>query len=243
MLTFKPQPHNAKYLVEEDQHKAKPQPSNSFPSRSGASPLYVLTPPAFEIESFAADLVALLKVRAVACLQLRLKGGQESLILRAITRLLPIAHAYGVTFLVNDYPQLAADMNCDGAHIGQHDMSAIKARAILGKERILGITCHNSLSKAYAAAEAGADYVAFGAFFASSTKIKAYRADVGILTSWQTARLSHIGLPPCVAIGGITPTNSSILTHAGADWLAVSGAIWQSEKGPAAAAQAFLAQS
>jgi thiamine-phosphate pyrophosphorylase len=147
----------------------------------------------------------------------------------------PIAHKHDVAFILNDRPDLAARHDCDGVHIGQEDGTYAEARAALGKERIVGVTCHDSKDLAFDAAEAGADYVAFGAFFPSTTKTAPKsHATVDLIESW-----SSFVTVPCVAIGGITPENCAPLVKAGADFLAVSGAVWNHPNGPAEAVKAF----
>ncbi len=197
--------------------------------------LYLITPPDFDPAAFSPALDAALGAGDVACLQLRLKGADDSRIAAAIAALKPIAHKHDVAFILNDRPDLAARHDCDGVHIGQEDGTYAEARAALGKERIVGVTCHDSKDLAFDAAEAGADYVAFGAFFPSTTKTAPKsHATVDLIESW-----SSFVTVPCVAIGGITPENCAPLVKAGADFLAVSGAVWNHPNGPAEAVKAF----
>ena len=196
--------------------------------------LYLITPPEIELPTFTAALTAALAAGDVASLQLRLKGVDDDVIERAIDTLLPIAHSRDVAFLVNDRPDLAAAHGCDGVHVGQEDASYGAARAAVGDDAIVGVTCHGSRDLAFAAAEAGADYVAFGAFFETTTKAPKARATPDLLTWWSEA--TEI---PCVAIGGITIDNGAVLAEAGADFLAVSGGVWQHPAGPAAAVAGF----
>jgi thiamine-phosphate pyrophosphorylase len=140
----------------------------------------------------------------------------------------------GVPLILNDRPDLAARFDCDGVHIGQDDAPYAEARRLVGPERIVGVTCHDSRHLAMQAAEAGADYVAFGAFFPTATKQAKTRADPEILEIWQ-----EIMLTPCVAIGGITPANCGPLVAAGADFVAASAAVWGDPGGPRAAVAAF----
>lgn len=170
----------------------------------------------------------------VACLQLRLKDVTDDALCRAIDVLRPEAQRRGVAFLLNDRPDLAQETGCDGVHIGQQDSSYREARAAVGASAIVGVTCHDSRHLAMEAAEAGADYVAFGAFYPTTTKEALFHADTGILTWWS--QLMEI---PCVAIGGITTENARPLVEAGADFLAVSGGVWNHPEGPAAAVTAF----
>jgi thiamine-phosphate pyrophosphorylase len=125
-------------------------------------------------------------------------------------------------------------LQCDGVHVGQEDAPYAVARRLMGPDAIVGVTCHDSRHLAMEAAEAGADYVAFGAFFDTRTKIPKTRADPEILTIWQeTART------PCVAIGGVSAATARSLAAAGADFLAVSGGVWSHADGPAAAVAAL----
>lgn len=175
----------------------------------------------------------------MACLQLRLKDAEEgpapdAEIRRAAETLLPITQRHDVAFILNDRPDLAADLGCDGVHVGQDDASYEDARRALGDRAIVGVTCHDSRHLAMEAAEAGADYVAFGAFFPTSTKTPKFSARPDLLQWW--AEVMEV---PCVAIGGITVENCETLVSAGADFLAVSAGIWEHPEGPAAAVRAF----
>lgn len=199
--------------------------------------LYLITPPRIEPASFAETLAAALDGGDVAALQLRLKDCARDEILRAAELLLPVAHSRDVAFLMNDDPALAAEAGCDGVHVGQEDASYQDARAILGPDVTVGVTCHGSIDLAMIAADAGADYVAFGAFFASATKDAKGGAEPDILEFWNTATIV-----PSVAIGGITPENCAPLVSAGANFLAVVSAVWahpEAEGGPAAAVRKF----
>ena len=198
--------------------------------------LYLVTPPVFEPRAFAKELERAFSGGDVACLQLRMKDADDDAILRAGEILLPIAQAANVAFIVNDRPDLAKRLNADGAHIGQDDMPYAEARALLGPDKIIGVTCHNSRDLAIKAAEQGADYVAFGAFFDTATKDAKTRAVPGLLEWW-----SEVTQVPCVAIGGITAANAPPLVHAGADFLAVSSSVWAHPDGPAAAVREFNA--
>lgn len=196
--------------------------------------LYLITPPRFEPIPFAERLRAALDGGDVACLQIRLKDVTDDDVRRAAEVLIPIAQARGVSVLINDRPDLAVAVGADGAHVGQDDMKAETARKILGPKRVLGVTCHASRHLAMEAGEAGADYVAFGAFYPTGTKKVRHRAEPSILTWW-----SGLFEPPCVAIGGITPTNAEPLVAAGADFLAVQAGVFDDPAGPAAAVAAF----
>lgn len=198
--------------------------------------LYLITPPKLELAHFSRALEDALAGGDVACVQLRLKDAPDDEVLRIGGALKPIVQSAGAAFIVNDRPDLAAQLDADGVHVGQSDASYAEARRIVGKDRIVGVTCHNSRDLAYAAAEAGADYVAFGAFYPTGTKEPAYWAGPEILEIWQETMET-----PCVAIGGITIANAEPLVRAGADFLAVSAGVWTHAEGPRAAVAAFNA--
>src|SRR5262249_22293011 len=153
---------------------------------------------------------------------------------RACDVLRPVTQQRGVAFLLNDRPDLAAETGCDGVHVGQQDAPYAEARRLLGPDRTVGVTCHDSRHLAMEAAEAGADYVAFGAFFPTTTKPSRYRPAPELLAWWN-----EIMTVPSVAIGGITPENCGPLVAAGADFLAVVTAVWNHPDGPGAAVRAF----
>ena len=202
--------------------------------------LYLLTPPVLPQgfdDVLARTLDAGLGTPAeVACVQLRLKGQDDEAVLRAAAAVLPVCAARGTALLINDRADLAKRSGADGVHLGQGDGSVAEARALLGDDADIGVTCHGSYHLALQAGEAGADYVAFGAFHPSRTKDAPTRADPELLRSW-----SMMTVLPCVAIGGITPENAPPLAEAGADYIAVSGAVWEAEGGPEAAVRAFAA--
>jgi thiamine-phosphate pyrophosphorylase len=195
--------------------------------------LYLITPPKFDA-SFDEALSQALDGGDVASLQLRLKDVSDDEILRTGERLMRIAQGRDVAFIVNDRPDLAKKLGADGVHVGQEDAPYAEARALLGPNKIVGVTCHNSRHLAMEAAEAGADYVAFGAFYPTSTKEPKTRAEPEILSWWQ-----EIMEVPCVAIGGITVANALPLVEAGADFLAVASGVWEHAEGPEAAVRAF----
>ncbi len=200
--------------------------------------LYLITPPIIDdLAAFARVLEAALAAGDVAALQVRLKGAPDDAIAAAVAALAPIARAHDVALILNDRPDLAARLPCDGVHIGQSDGPVSEARRMMGAERIVGVTCHDSRHLAMEAAEAGADYVAFGAFFPTGTKATFHTPDLEILSIWQETMLI-----PCVAIGGVTAANCRPLIAAGADFLAVSAAVWNHPRGPAAAVAAFAAE-
>ncbi|MDD2703971.1 MAG: thiamine phosphate synthase [Acidocella sp.] len=196
--------------------------------------LYLITPPVLPA-NFEDQLAAALDAGDVAALQLRLKDVPDTELQKTIDRLRPIAQSRDVAFILNDRPDLAVKLGCDGAHVGQTDMKVRDARKILG-DLTLGVTCHNSRHLAMEAGEAGADYVAFGAFFPTATKEPPEMAEIETLRLW--AEVMEI---PCVAIGGINAQNCAPLVQAGADFLAVVGAVWNHPEGPAAGVRAMLA--
>ena len=170
----------------------------------------------------------------VACVQLRLKDVSDADIIKAAETLIPIAHAHDVALLINDRPDIALKAGADGVHVGQEDAPYEEARSLLGPDAIIGVTCHDSRHLAMEAGEQGADYVAFGAFYPTTTKTPKFSAEPEILTWWQ--ELMEI---PCVAIGGITTENCAPLIEAGADFLAVAGGVWDYENGPKEAVRRF----
>ncbi|HEY2359455.1 MAG TPA: thiamine phosphate synthase [Phenylobacterium sp.] len=197
--------------------------------------LYLITPPRLDdLAGFARSLAHALDAGDVAALQIRLKEVPDDIIAAAVDALMPVAAARDVAVILNDRPDLAARLGCDGVHVGQEDASLAEARRIVGKDRMVGVTCHDSLHLAMEAAEGGADYVAFGAFYPTTTKEAPTRADPELLTGWQADMVV-----PCVAIGGITVETAADLATAGADFLAVSAGVWTYGDGPAAAVKAF----
>jgi len=200
--------------------------------------LYLITPPRLDdLAAFGRTLAHALDAGDVAALQIRLKDVPDEIIAAAVDVLMPIAQARGVAVILNDRPDLAARLGCDGVHVGQSDASYAEARRAVGKDRMVGVTCHDSRHLAMEAAEAGADYVAFGAFFPTTTKDAPTRAEPEILTIWQESMEV-----PCVAIGGITAENARGLAAAGADFLAVSAGVWAHAAGPEAAVKALNAE-
>lgn len=197
--------------------------------------LYLITPSSIpDLDAFARQLEEALGAGDVAALQIRLKDADGETVGRTVEALLPVAHAHGVAVILNDRPDLARRFGCDGVHVGQSDASCAEARRIMGKQAMIGVTCHDSRHLAMEAAEAGADYVAFGAFYPTSTKDTVHRPEPDILSIWQETMEV-----PCVAIGGVTPQNAAPLVEAGADFLAVSSAVWNDPDGPAAAVRRF----
>ncbi len=194
--------------------------------------LYLITPTSAGPD-FTDTLAAALDAGDVAALQLRLKDADDDQWRRTIDALRPVAQSRGVAFLLNDRPDLAAAAGCDGAHVGQTDTPAADARKLLGN-LTLGVTCHDSRDLAMQAGDDGADYVAFGAFFPTTTKDAPTIADPDIIAWW-----SDLMELPCVAIGGISAANCGPLVTAGADFLAVVGAVWAHPDGPAVGVRAL----
>ena len=194
--------------------------------------LYLITPPRIDdLAAFAATLGTALAAGPVSAVQIRVKEGDAEAAARALT---PVIQAAGAAAIVNDDPALSVAVSADGVHVGQEDAPYAEARAAVGPKAAVGVTCHASRDLAMAAAEAGADYVAFGAFFETATKSPKSRATPEILEWW-----SEIFEVPCVAIGGITAENCAPLVRAGADFLAVSSGVWGHRDGPAAGVAAF----
>lgn len=183
---------------------------------------------------FPARLEEALAAAPVAAFQFRVKDLTQHEAARLAEPLQAICAAHDVAFIVNDDMALAKRLGADGLHLGQEDGDLKEARQLLGPEAQIGVTCHNSRHFAMEAGEAGADYVAFGAFYPTTTKAVEHHADPEILEWWQ-----GMFELPCVAIGGITPDNAAVLVKAGADFIAVSSAVWTHPEGPAAAVRAF----
>jgi len=196
--------------------------------------LYLISPPHLSPANFVIPLREALDGGDVASFQLRLKTVDDDAIRRATDLLRPIVQAAGTAFILNDRPDLAKELGCDGVHIGQEDASYAEARAAMGPHGIVGVTAHDSRHLAMEAAEAGADYVAFGAFFPTKTKEPKTQADIELLRWWAQTMVV-----PCVAIGGITVHNAPALIEAGADFVAVSAGVWEHPDGPEAAVKAF----
>lgn len=196
--------------------------------------LYLISP--LEVGgAFPERLIRALDAGPAAAFQFRVKGLDEHEAARLAEPLQRICAERDVAFIVNDSISLAKRLGADGVHLGQSDGDVTEARERLGRDAQIGVTCNNSRHKAMEAGEAGADYVAFGAFFPSSTKETEHQAELDLLEWWQ----QYFELP-CVAIGGITPENCGPLIEAGADFLAVSGAVWNGDE--VAAMRAFAEQ-
>jgi thiamine-phosphate pyrophosphorylase len=186
--------------------------------------IYLISPNKIENNIFFTNLDSILKTQIVSFFQLRLKKEKEKNKLLIGKRIKKICKKYKVKFLVNDDPRLAKKLNADGCHLGQKDMDIAGARKIIGN-KIIGITCHNSIKLAKSAIENGADYLAFGAFYSSKTKIVKYKANLTILRT-----VKKITSLPVVAIGGIKLNNYKKLLLNKANFLAISGYIWNNKK-------------
>lgn len=193
------------------------------PRRTEPCRLYLISPQDVG-GTFPDRLRSVAESEAVAAFQLRVKDVPEHELARLAEPLQRICSDAGVAFIVNDSMSLAKRLGADGVHLGQQDGSVQEARALLGPKAQIGVTCHDSRHLAMEAGEAGADYVAFGAFYPTTTKPSLYRPDPSILSWW-----SALFEVPCVAIGGISPQNALPLVEAGADFLAVCQAVWSAE--------------
>jgi thiamine-phosphate pyrophosphorylase len=203
------------------------------PQRRPGCALYLISP--LDVGGdFPGRLGQALSAGPVGAFQFRVKDLDQHQAARLAEPLQSICAEHDVAFIVNDSVSLAKRLGADGVHLGQGDGDPKEARAALGPSAQIGVTCHDSRHLAMEAGEAGADYVAFGAFFPTSTKETFHRPDPSILGWWSA--LFEI---PCVAIGGVTPANGRVLVEAGADFLAASSAVWNHPEGPAAAVKAF----
>ena len=214
-------------LIDEFDFSVFPPPKREHPCQ-----LYLISPEEVGGD-FPDRLRSALSGGDVAAFQLRVKGLQSHDLANVAKPLRDICREHDVAFIVNDSVSMAKRLDADGVHLGQGDGDVKDARRELGPSRMIGVTCHASRHLAMEAGEQGADYVAFGAFYPSETKASDHRPELGILSWW--ASLFEL---PCVAIGGITPDNAKPLVEAGADFLAVSGAVWNSDD-PAAVVKRF----
>ena len=203
-------------------------------SSTGKCQLYLISPPEFRLDDFRIKLSEALETEKVSCVQLRLKNATDVEICIASQTLLPICQDNGVPFIVNDRPDLAAEVGADGTHVGADDIGYKEARRLVGEEGIVGVSCYDSKHAALVEAEAGADYVAFGAFFAPTPKTPRTRAELELLTWWQQTTTV-----PCVAIGGITVNNCTPVISAGADFIAVISGVWDHSGGLSVALSQF----
>jgi len=187
--------------------------------------IYLLSPEKIKGFSFYNDLSKILKTNKVKYFQLRLKKISTSDLLKISKKVKEIVRKNNVKFLINDKPLVAKMIGADGCHIGQKDMNFINARKILGKDKIIGVTCHNSKKLALKAKKYGADYIAFGSFFKSSKKKTAFRANLDILR-WAKKKINM----PTVAIGGINNSNYKKILSNGANFIACSNYVWNNKK-------------
>ena len=201
--------------------------------------LYLISPPRLVASSFAQSLDETLSAGTARAFQLRLKEASDLQILEAAGELLPVCRRHDVAFILNDRADLAVQCGADGIHLGQEDMNIADARAILGRDAVIGVSCHASRDMAIDAAEAGADYVAFGAFYPTKSKplekVEKWGVPEPDLVEWWSTNTTV----PCVAIGGMTPENCGPLVAAGADFIAAITSVWEHAQGPGAAVRAF----
>ena len=224
------------------------------PRTSDAPLLYLISPPKIDdLSAFVRELDAALSVGGIGAFQLRLKSdiapaegrlthdsATDDVIMQAAFAMQPICAKHEVAFILNDRVDLVKFAKADGVHLGQEDGSILQARAYLGDDYVIGATCHNSRHLAMEAGEQGADYVAFGAFFPTTSKTPEALAHWGTPTAEILEWCHDLCEIPCVAIGGITPENCVPLVEAGADFIAVITAVWNHPQGAAAGVQAFL---
>lgn len=202
--------------------------------------LYLISPPAIELANFLPELEAALGTGLVTSFQLRLKDVEDDFILEAGAAIRDVCHQHEVPFILNDKPELAVKLQADGLHIGIDDIEGDdysnlpKLKQIIGNDMIIGTSCYDSSDLAMSAGEQGADYISFGAFFPTTTKVAKASPSPEILSWWSTYTTV-----PCVAIGGITPDNGKTLVDAGADFIAVISSVWDHEGGAKAGVEAF----
>ena len=197
--------------------------------------IYLISPPRIDdVDAFLNQLDEVIAAGVVSVFQLRLKDIENREIVLMGKKIVPKLQEAGIALIINDNPRIAKDLHADGVHLGQEDGDINEARKLLGKDTIIGATCHNSKHLGMEAAEAGADYVAFGAFYPTQTKEVIHHAEIEILEWWQ-----DIMEIPCVAIGGINIDNALPIINAGADFIAISSGVWNYEGGIKAALQKF----
>jgi len=187
--------------------------------------IYLISPQKIKGVNFYRELNKILKTNKVKYFQLRLKIIPKAKLIKISKKVKKIVKKNNVKFLINDNPTVAKIVNADGCHIGQKDMDLINARKILGKNKIIGVTCHNSKKLALEAKKYGANYVAFGSFFKSSTKKTAFKANLAILR-WAKKKINM----PIVAIGGINSSNYKKILSNGADFIACSSYVWNNKR-------------
>ena len=189
--------------------------------------IYLISPPKIDLDEFSNDLQQVVQDSKIGAFQLRLKDADISEVKRAVKSLLPICHDHGVPFFINDYYELARDYDIDGIHVGQDDCDIKNLIKEFSSQKIIGVSCQNSKHNAMIAAEAGADYVSFGAFFPTKTKKNTATSDVEILDWW----LKYTNIP-CAAIGGINHDNIGQIAKSKADFICLISAIWDYKSGP-----------
>ena len=187
--------------------------------------IYLISPQKIKGKNFYKQLNSVLKTNKVKYFQLRVKNISTTNLIKIAKKVKKIAKKNNVKFLINDKPLIAKIIGADGCHIGQKDMDIISARKILGKNKIIGVTCHNSKKLALKAKRQGANYVAFGSFFKSSTKKTTFRANLELLR-WAKKKINM----PSVAIGGINSSNHKKILSSGADYIACSSYVWNNKK-------------
>ena len=187
--------------------------------------IYLISPPKIRGNKFYKELNWVLKTNKVKYFQLRLKKISDHNLLKISKKIKKLVKKNNVKFLINDKPLVAKAVDSDGCHIGQKDMDFVNSRKILGKNKIIGVTCHSSKKLALKAKKYGANYVAFGSFFKSSTKKSALKANLTILR-WAKKKINM----PTVAVGGINSSNYKKILSSGADFIACSGYVWNNKK-------------
>ena len=187
--------------------------------------IYLISPQKIKDDNFYKDLNKILRTNKVKYFQLRLKKISDRNLLKISKKIKKLVKKNNVKFLINDKPLVAKAVDSDGCHIGQKDMDFVNSRKILGKNKIIGVTCHSSKKLALKAKKYGANYVAFGSFFKSSTKKSALKANLTILR-WAKKKISM----PTVAIGGINSSNYKKVLFNGADFIACSSYVWNNKK-------------
>ncbi len=186
--------------------------------------IYLISPRKIKGSIFYNNLKNLFKTKKIQYFQLRLKSTKKDKIIKIAKRIKKITHSYKVKLIINDNPYIAKMVNAEGCHLGQNDMSLVKARKILGKNKIIGLTCHNSKKLAEKAIAEGANYIAFGSFFKSKTKKTPYKASLSLLKNMKKNKKITK-----VAIGGIDNYNYEKILLNGADFIAVSGNVWKNK--------------
>jgi len=187
--------------------------------------IYLISPQKIRGNKFYNELDKILKTKKVKYFQLRIKKISNSNLIKISNKIKKIVKKNNVKFIINDMPAIAKKIGADGCHIGQKDLDYKSSRKVLGEKKIIGITCHNSKKLALKAKIAGADYIAFGSFFKTSTKKTAFKANLAILR-WAKKKISM----PIVAIGGINSSNYKKVLSSGANFIACSSYIWNNKK-------------